>query len=132
MVERQLPKLNVAGSNPVSRSIFGRRSQVVKAAVCKIAITSSILVVASIEFTLKSPSSGGFLLYQFGAKGVLHLQQQFQTLEIPPEPGHSPSAAWYNAGEHAAQILASYSEKSREAFPYSQRLIYGKEGGHWK
>ena len=56
VVERQLPKLNVAGSNPVSRSITRRRSQVVKAAVCKIAITGSIPVVASIK--MNAPFEG--------------------------------------------------------------------------
>ncbi len=52
VVERQLPKLDVASSNLVSR--FGSflrkhrsRTQVAKGAVCKTAITSSILVGSS-------------------------------------------------------------------------------------
>ena len=78
MVERQLPKLDIAGSSPVSRStgvrgsaqagrasrpafvcavirrnlstvhLSGSRTQVAKGAVCKTAITSSILVGSSI------------------------------------------------------------------------------------
>ncbi len=40
MVEHHLAKVGVAGSNPVSRSLFsfGRRSQVAKAEVCKTSI----------------------------------------------------------------------------------------------
>ncbi len=62
MVERQLPKLNVAGSNPVSRSRVRRRSQVVKAAVCKIAIIGSIPIVASNIFNSKRPDEGRFFV----------------------------------------------------------------------
>ncbi len=38
MVECHLAKVDVDGSNPFARSIFGRHSQVAKAAVCKTVI----------------------------------------------------------------------------------------------
>ena len=38
LVERHVANVNVAGSSPVSRSLFRRRSQVAKAEVCKTSI----------------------------------------------------------------------------------------------
>ena len=56
MVERQPSKLNVAGSNPVSRSIGAAIAQLVEHVLGKDEVTSSILVVGS-RLDLKEPEN---------------------------------------------------------------------------
>ena len=60
MVECDLAKVEVAGSNPVSRSIFfGRHSQVVRQRPAKPLFTSSNLVAASNAENAKASAHAG-------------------------------------------------------------------------
>ena len=102
LVERNLAKVEVAGSNPVSRSIFLRRhSQVAKATVCKIVITGSNPVAASkfhVLIFLISINSGSGSFEQmcyFRVGGCEHLFERGEVL-----PGLlSPAATGIQNGE---------------------------------
>ena len=61
LVERQPSKLNVAGSNPVSRSFFCRCSSGVERFLGKEEVTSSNLVIGSLSIKVLNKTSNHFL-----------------------------------------------------------------------